>query len=237
MALTVERTNTGNNGSLAHAAYEVIRQAILRCDLAPGEHVTEAQLASSFGLGRAAVRAALTRLGHEQLVRAIPRRGYAVAPITFQQVGDLFGVRLIIEPAAARLAAGRANEQMIAELERLNEACAHVAGRDDAAVLRQANTAFHVAVARCSGNTRLEQMVGVALDELDRVLYLPQLANVWDRIDASFPEHERIVEALRQRDGPGTEQAMLDHILPNKQFVIEGLIASPLLRSINLVSA
>jgi DNA-binding GntR family transcriptional regulator len=226
-----------SNGSLANVAYERIRRAILRCDLVPGEQVTEARLATTYGLGRAAVRAALTRLGHEELVRAVPRRGYTVSPITFQQVNDLFGVRLVVEPAAARLAAGRSTAQSVAELERLNEACAHVAGHDDAAALREANKALHVAVARCSGNARLERVVRDALDELDRVLYLPQLANVWDRIDASYAEHQQILESIRERDAAKAERAMLDHVLPNKQFVIEGLISSPILRSINLVSA
>jgi DNA-binding GntR family transcriptional regulator len=228
--------DVASNGSLADQAYEAIRQAILRCDLAPGQHVTEAQLAGNFGVGRAAVRAALTRLSHERLVQAIPRRGYAVAPVTFQHVRDLFGVRLIVEPAAAQLAAGRADEQVIARLEQLNQACRHLPGHDDAPALREANKSFHVAVARASGNARLELMVETVLDELDRVLYLPQLANVWDRIDASYVEHQRVVEAIRNRDGDEARRAVHDHIVPNQHFVIDGLISSPQLRSINLVS-
>ena len=47
-----------DDGSLADLAYDAIRQAILRCDLAPGQYVTEAQLSTQFGAGRAAVRAA-----------------------------------------------------------------------------------------------------------------------------------------------------------------------------------
>lgn len=227
---------SANNGSLAAQAYEAIRQAILRCDLAPGQQVTEAQLAARFGVGRAAVRAALTRLSHERLVQAIPRRGYAVAPVTFQHVRDLFGVRLIVEPAAAQMAASRATDETVAHLERLNAACRHLPGQDDAPGLRQANKAFHVAVARASGNARLEQMVETVLDELDRVLYLPQLANVWDRIDASFAEHQRVVRAISQRDGEAAQQAVREHIVPNQHFVIDGLISSPQLRSINLVS-
>lgn len=231
IALTPERESQ----SLAETAYEVIRQAILRCDLAPGQQVTESQLAASFGVGRAAVRAALTRLSHERLVQAIPRRGYAVAPVTFQQVRDLFGVRLIVEPAAAQLAAARVSAEALAELERLNDACRHQPGNDDAPGLREANKVFHVAVANLAGNVRLEQMVATALDELDRVLYLPQLAHVWDRIDASYAEHQRIIEALRRRDGEAARQAVHDHILPNQHFVVDALIASPQLRSINLV--
>lgn len=220
----------------ADVAYETIRGAVLRCDLAPGEHVTEIQLSGKFGFGRAAVRAALTRICHDGLVEAIPRRGYAVAPITFKSVQDLFGVRLVVEPAAARQAATRADNQIIAELERLNEASAHVPGREDLAALREANKAFHAAVARASGNDRLAGIAMRVMEELDRVLYLKQVGVVWERVDATFQEHQRIIEAMRVRDAAAAEQAAYDHIVPNQRGVIDALISSPGLRSINLVT-
>ena len=225
-----------DEGSLADLAYEAIRRAILRCDLAPGQYVTEAQLSAQFGAGRAAVRAALARLGHERLVQAIPRKGHQIAPITFQQVRDLFGVRLIVEPAAARLAAERADDQTLDDLEACNQACLHLPGDDDVITLRQANNSFHAALALASGNERLASMVRTVLDELDRVLYIPQLANVWHRIDSSYEEHRRVLEALRQRDAEAAWQAQYDHVALNQHFVIDGLISSPRLRSINLVS-
>jgi DNA-binding GntR family transcriptional regulator len=227
---------TSDQGSLADLAYEAIRRAILRCDLAPGQYITEAQLSAQFGAGRAAVRAALARLGHERLVQAIPRKGHQIAPITFQQVRDLFGVRLIIEPAAAQLAAARANEHSLAALEALNHACQHCSAEDDIVALRLANHRFHAALAHASGNERLESMVRTVLDELDRVLYIPQLANVWTRIDSSFDEHARVLDALRRRDAEAAWQAQYDHVALNQHFVIDGLISSPSLRSINLVS-
>lgn len=229
--------DTGSDeGSLADLAYGAIRQAILRCDLAPGQYVTEAQLSTQFGAGRAAVRAALARLGHEHLVRAIPRKGHQIAPITFQQVRDLFGVRLIVEPAAARLAAERADEQILGDLDACNRACRHLPGQDDVVALRQANHRFHAALAQASGNERLTSIVRTVLDELDRVLYIPQLANVWHRIDSSYDEHQRVLDALRRRDTEAAWQAQYDHVLLNQHFAIDSLISSPRLRSINLVS-
>ena len=178
--------SSGLNGrSLAEAAYEALRAAILRCDLIPGQQVTESHLAERYGFGRAAVRAALTRLCHERLLKVTPRHGYTVSPVTFKQVHDLFDVRVIIEPAAVRLAATRVDPRTVEELARLNEACLRAPGHEDAPRLREANKAFHIAVVRTSGNERLEEMARTALDELDRVLYLPQFANVWDRIDSS----------------------------------------------------
>ena len=221
--------------SLADEAYAAIRAAILRLDLAPGEQVTESQLGARFGMGRAAVRAALARLGHDGLVQVMPRHGYAVAPITFRQVRDLFGVRLIVEPAAAGLAARANDPEVIAELERLNDACIVRPGQDDPHWQRQANTAFHLAVARASGNERLTEIVRTVLDELERVLYLPAITRDGVRVGASFAEHARIIDAIRRGDADGATQAATDHIVPNQRSVIDALIASPGLRSINLL--
>src|SRR5688572_19380927 len=78
-ASPVANENTTESGSQASSAYEAIRQAIIEWDLRPGEHVTEHGLVDITGFGRASVRAALTRLRHEGLVIAMPRRGYQVA--------------------------------------------------------------------------------------------------------------------------------------------------------------
>lgn len=221
--------------SLTDAAYSSIRRAIITCDLTPGEQVSETGLADRFGFGRAAVRSALTRLNHEQLVQALPRRGYAIAPITIKHVHDLFGVRLIIEPAVARLASQRTDSHFVSELEQLNHSYAQAIESSSMTVLRQANTDFHMAVARASGNDRLAELLEGILDEIERVLYLPQLTSVGERTVSSVSEHQRIIAALATRDEHEAECAAADHILPNQQAVIDGLIASPQLRSINLV--
>ena len=223
------------NGSQADAAYSVIRRAVLQLELAPGEQVTESQLASRYDFGRASVRSALTRLCHERFVQAMPRHGYEIAPITFRQVRDLFGVRLVVEPAAAGLAARANDPDVIAELERLNDACIIRPGQEDPQFQREANTAFHMGVARASGNERLAEIERSVLDELGRVLYLPALTRDGVRVGSSFAEHAQIIEAIRRGDADGATQAATDHIVPNQRSVIDALISSPGLRSINLL--
>ena len=60
---------------LIDIAYSQIKEAIVLCDLAPGEEVSEGQLSSHFNLGKASIRNALARLAQEGLVRAFARRG------------------------------------------------------------------------------------------------------------------------------------------------------------------
>lgn len=223
--------------SLSDQAYGRIRQAIICWDLEPGDQVTELQLTTRFDLSRAAVRAALGRLAHDGLVRPIPRQGFVVAPITMQHVQDLFGVRLIVEPAAARLLAQRGDPDVIAQLNILNEACKVDEAMFDGVALRQANAEFHVGMTRATGNERLAAITRDSLDELQRILYIPQIAKDSTRIEETFAEHEEIIAAIRDRDPATAERATIDHIASNRQTIIDALLGSSAIRSINLVRA
>src|SRR5215510_5376137 len=92
---------------LSDRAYERIRHDVISCLLAPGTEISETQLCEHYKLGKAPVRMALNRLAHDGLVRAIPRRGYMVSPVTVRDIHDVFELRLMLEPAAARMAAGK----------------------------------------------------------------------------------------------------------------------------------
>jgi DNA-binding GntR family transcriptional regulator len=229
--MTVESASPAGK-SQAQTAYETIKRSILRWELAPGEHVSELQLSTSFGFGRAAVRSALTRLSHEHLIRSIPRHGYVIEPLTLKHVRDMFGVRLIVEPAAARLAAQSAGVAEIEHLETVNRRCAHRDGPIDETALRDANKDFHVALARSSGNERLAEITSAALDDLQRILYLPSLNRVPTRINATFDEHEQILSAIRACDADRAEAVMRDHIELNKDFLIDMLLASSMMRAL-----
>src|SRR5271170_3283594 len=105
---------------LNRVAFDRIRQDIIGCALEPGRQVTEAELAARYALGKAPIRAALLGLCQEGLVRAIPRRGYLITPITMRDVQDVFQLRILLEPTAARLSAGRVTNE---PLRRLAELC------------------------------------------------------------------------------------------------------------------
>src|SRR3954447_13325219 len=112
--------------SLGEAAYRRLRGDIIACRLAPGQRLTEKQLAADTGFGLAPLRDALTRLDHEGLVRTLPHKGYQVTPLTPKSIDDLFVVWEINGPELIRLAIGRATDEQLAsaraafdELDRL----------------------------------------------------------------------------------------------------------------------
>ena len=107
--------------SLTERAVAAIRRDILVTRAVPGAALSEASLAEALSLGKAPVRAALARLAEEGLVTAIPRRGWVVSLVTIRDIHEVFDLRLLLEPEAARRAAGRVDA---AELHRLDAVCA-----------------------------------------------------------------------------------------------------------------
>lgn len=219
---------------LTETAYELIKRAVIRCDLQPGQQVTEEQLAQRFGLGRSSVRPALKRLYQEQLVQTITRQRYVISPITLKDANDLFELRLLLEPVAARRAAGRVDP---VELQRLAELCRaqyRPGDRESAENFLRANSEFHVTIARASGNILLAEVIGSLLDREERLNHLSHMLQ--DRNADAYHEHHELVEALLAGDGERAERVMTDQILAARAFVIEALISSPNIQTANVTS-
>src|SRR4249919_541649 len=92
--------------NLSERAYQLIRSEILFYQLPPGCRVSEASLTTRFNLRQAAVRSALLRLMQEGLIDRTDERSPRVAPLTLKDVRDIYGMRNLLEPRAAQLAAG-----------------------------------------------------------------------------------------------------------------------------------
>lgn len=186
-------------GPLAEAAYQDIRRRVLRCELAPGERVSEAGLVVLTGHSRTPVREALGRLAREGLVRPIPRQGYQVTPVTLGDVEDLFDMWSILGPAAAERAAGRLTA---AQRERMRAAL-EVGGyrAEDAASVDAFLAASHdaqVTMAEATGNVRLVEAVERLDADFQRVFRLAFLAHdLGPRVSAVFAD---LLDALTAGD-------------------------------------
>lgn len=101
---------------LRETAYETLRDAVVRGDIAPGEPVRDGELAHRFDLSRAPVRDALTRLGHEGLVETRPQSYTRVTSVVPREVRDAATVVRAMHQLAARGAVGTLGEAGIATM-------------------------------------------------------------------------------------------------------------------------
>lgn len=223
----------GRSSRLSDKAYLTIKRDIITCALEPGQNFTEEQLADQYGVGRAAVRSAVKRLYQEQLIQFGPAKRYAVAPITLKHAQDVYQMRLLLEPAAARMAAGRLTAQQIDHLQRHGTAQYELGDRQSAAEFLRSNSEFHVSVARASGNEIMTEMVASLLDRAERLNHLSHMLG--DRNEEAIHEHHELIEALINGDGDRAEQVMREQIESARGFVIRALMSSPAIQSMNVL--
>lgn len=207
--------------NLAEQAARALRREILACRLAPGETVSETLMIDRLAFGRAAVRAALARLAEEGLVTAVPRRGWVVSVVTIRDIHEVFDLRLMLEPEAARRAAGSA---ALDRLRRLDDVCAQgyrPEDPDSALDFLTVNRDFHVAVAELAGNQRLARQIGRLLDESTRMLVLG--LSTRDRTGEMAHEHRALIDAMAAHDPHLAGQIMQEQVATSRDMVLAAL--------------
>jgi DNA-binding GntR family transcriptional regulator len=209
---------------LTERAYDRLRRDIITCVIQPGSEISESQLSTQYKMGKAAVRVALTKLAHDGLVRAIPRRGYMVMPVTLKDIHDVFELRLMLEPAAARMAAGKVNTQ---RLRTYDDACRAGYEPGDAkstARFLEANKAFHITIAEATDNARLAGAIEHLHDEMTRLLHLGLALRKGPQ--QMLHDHKTLVKALARGDGETAERICRDQIESARNMLLSAILTS-----------
>jgi DNA-binding GntR family transcriptional regulator len=174
-----------------------LHDAIVRGELAPGERLTEDELADWLGISRTPVREALSRLAAAGLVTIDANRGARVAPLDPAEMLDLVQVSRELVLLAQRLAAQRATAEELAALRAFHEqrvACLRVG--DPAGVERGA-LAFHTTILGASRNQELQRVYPMVFPRLERVFRVAYPE--WFQ-DAGLDVDGRILAAIEARD-------------------------------------
>lgn len=215
---------------LASAAYGVIKRQIVECLLPPGAEVTERELTERYKVGKAPLREALVALAHEGLVRPMPRRGYVITPVTIQDVQDIFELRLLLEPAAARRATGKVDRDVLTRMDELCRAGYSPGNRESETRFLQVNRLFHVTIAEASGNRRLAAVLAQLLEQMERLFHLG--LQVRDRSVEMQHEHEALVDALARGDADTAERVTVAQIEAARRMVMDGILSAPWLKDL-----
>lgn len=207
---------------LRDVVFRTLRKAILKGELKPGERLLEIQLADKLGVSRTPVREAIRKLELEGLVRMMPRRGAVVAEITVGDLEDVLEVRTALEALAVRKACLLITEEELRELKKAaNEFKRCLDEGENVLACVEADIAFHEIIYGAAHNLRLQQM----LQNLREQMYRYRLEYLKDRsmYKKLVEEHDAIRRALKKHDMAKAASAMRDHIVNQKDFMVESL--------------
>ena len=191
--------------SLADRVYELLKEYLRSGQVRWGESLREATLAARLGVSRTPVREALARLASEGLVEA-HGRSFTVPSLTEDDLEDIYELRVLLETAAVRQAAGRDDEQGVTEVRRALEQTQAAHERGDAEAFILANSRFRAAWLGLVRNKRLARSVGIYADHV-RALALLTLGDR-QRQKNVLRGMKDILRALERRDEAEAVEAM-----------------------------
>ena len=91
---------------MAQQIYLRLKQEISDYQLLPHDRFSETELASRYEVSRTPVRDALYRLEREGYLEVSFRRGWTVKPLDFDQIDELYDLRLVLENVAVERLCG-----------------------------------------------------------------------------------------------------------------------------------
>ncbi|GGH85946.1 DNA-binding GntR family transcriptional regulator [Pullulanibacillus pueri] len=187
--------------------YQVLRKAIMMCELHPGEKLVISEIASQLDTSAIPVREALKILHTEDLITYNAHVGAIVAPITKDSVVETFAIKEGLEGVATRIATEKITEKEIGKLQRKLANMDLILEQRDYGKWGQLNAEFHQSIVNLTLMPTLNIMHTKVLDKWDRIHRYFFSEILIDRHDESQSEHYEILEAIK--DGKGEKAELL----------------------------
>ena len=181
--------------TLEMQVYRELRSAIIQGRLVRGERLIQDILATQFGTSRIPVRDALKRLETEGLVTIDERGSYIVHVFGSEDIEEVYGLRLLLEPYAAGQAVEQMTESDFDELATLEQEMRGAAQRRDIERYVYLNQSFHITLYEFSRQRRLLVMIKSLWSGL---LPLTPIA-IPGQLERSVNEHRQLLRALQER--------------------------------------
>ena len=217
--------------TLTTAAFEQLISNVVGGVWKTGERLpSERDLCQQLGIARTSLREALkamelvgmlnSKVGDGTFV--CPRSEFLSRPMIWALMGlekaefrDVMEARIIMEEGSAALAAERASDAQIEEINKAVQAMRDAIARDEPVL--EADMQFHLSISNAAGNPLLTNSL-VMLRNLIRqgMLYKHLLPGVTPRI---VKAHAAVYNAIKRRDVAGAKKAMRDHLLDSMRLL------------------
>lgn len=218
--------------SQAEQAADQLKDLLIGCVLEPGAFYTEAVISSLIGLGKTPVREALTRSIEQGWVKPAKGRGYEILPVTFGGVRELFAARLIVEPAATELAAGRVDDETVDFLLGLCRPAPYERNLTGCLEYLRTNRQIHETVVAASGNSVLTAIVGRLLERSDRLMFMGMAANNWE--STASADRVQLVRAVADGEGRRARTLAAAQIREIERASMNALLKTPAIEDVEV---
>ena len=186
--------------------FNELKRRIVFFEYKPKQVLSIKELSREFGVSAIPIRETLIRLEEEKLISIIPNNVVYVSDLSFQELKDVFEVRLFLLGMAGKLAAKRATSEEIKEMKILAEKMKQEKSRKQ---IIQLDAQFHDLLNKSTKNEVLADSLEKLRNRLGRLWYL---AEKGESYSLQIPDEiAALITALEKRDGEKCKQILEEH--------------------------
>jgi len=204
--------------NLSEQAYAELLNRIISCEYAPGSLLNEERLVEDLGCSRTPIRAALVRLQEERLVQILPKRGILVAPITLNDIRDVYDLRELLETYAIEKFGATFEKKVLLEFLHIFES--DLPEND----FFYYDTRFHNAIIGQTKNAFMARQV-ISLQNIMQRMSQISGESSKERVKVSNQEHTHIITALLHDDLQAASEALRTHLNNGRVSTYEAVLA------------
>ncbi|EJR7284876.1 DNA-binding transcriptional regulator CsiR [Citrobacter freundii] len=199
--------------------YRWLKNDIIRGVYQPDEKLRMSLLTSRYELGVGPLREALSQLVAERLVTVVNQKGYRVAPMSEQELLDIFDARANMEAMLVALAIERGDDaweaEILARAHMLSKLEAIDASEQMLDEWDQRHQAFHSAIVAGCGSQYLLQMRERLFDLAARYrfIWLRKTVLSVEMLEDKHDQHQTLTETILARDAARASELMRQHLL------------------------
>lgn len=201
----------GRAASLSEKAYYLLRDELVTLAIPPGTTIDEPQLQQQIGVGRTPIREALRRLAHEGLITVKPYRGMYASHVDLSDLRAVSEVRVELEARAGYLAAQRADDRDITQIDDLLTELYCRKGIATSRELMQLDQRIHRLVYRTTHNAYLSATLQEYYIHSLRMWFL--LLGHIPHIDDAVSEHLELLAAVHDGDAETAGELLRRHVI------------------------
>jgi DNA-binding GntR family transcriptional regulator len=191
--------------------YQSLRGAIMRGELAPGQRLVIDEIGRLLQVSAIPIREALQLLQSEGLVLSAPHLGATVAPISENEVHEVFAIMEGLETVGVREAARRLDDRGIALLSGVVAEMDAAAASQDYERWAALNGDLHRAINEIARMPLLREMTDRVLARWERLRRHYFQGVLVPRVEQAQEEHHVLLAALVRGDPDGAEQVVRAH--------------------------
>jgi DNA-binding GntR family transcriptional regulator len=197
-----------------------LRRMIFEAELKPESRIVERVLCGRLKVSRTPLREAFKVLASEGLVELLPNCGARVSRFRERDIRDAMEVMGAIEGLAGELAATRASDDAIAEIQALHyQMHAHYLRRELPEYFRL-NQAIHRRIVEAAGNDLLTAHYDSVSIRVARARYLANRLDE-ERWARAMKEHEAMLNCMVRRAGAELRDLLRQHLMNKLSSLLE----------------